>query len=433
MSKPIITRREARPRKSKQLRVAAYARISEVKGNTPMSLSTQVSYYNERIQTNPAWVFAGVYADAGITGTSMKRPQFQKLLAEAEAGRIDLILTKSISRFARNTVDLLKTVRHLAELRVEVWFERENVKTLSGDGELMLSILASFAQEEAWSVSANVKWGIQKNFQKGITNQMCVYGYTWTGSEFLVNNQQAQAVQYIYKRFLEGARYCEIINECEELGYEAYWGGRFTTAALKMILRQERYTGTTVLGKSFNPYPGHHGMKNTGQAPKYLARGAQPMIIDQATWDKAQIALAERTLANQRCAPKHARTVFSGRVWCGPCERKTYRVQLYRDDKGEPVYGWSCRSKSNRKISRCNGGAIREDRIAQIVCLLTASTDYSDELFTEKVARIMLIDRGLADFHMSDGRVYRVHYWRGKAAKDSTWEDVSEQDGEVQA
>ena len=168
-------------------RVAAYARISMESERMNHSLSAQISYYNDKIQKNPDWLFAGVYADDGISGTgTAKRDEFNRLIADCDAGKIDIVLTKSISRFARNTVDLLNTVRHLKEIGVEVWFERENIHSMDGDGELMLSILASFAQEESRSISENEKWAIKKKFEQGIPNgHFRVYGYRWEGDDLI--------------------------------------------------------------------------------------------------------------------------------------------------------------------------------------------------------------------------------------------------------
>lgn len=149
-------------------RVAAYARVSVESARMQHSLSAQVSYYSAFIQQHAEWEYAGVYADYGISGTGTKdRDEFNRLLADCDAGKIDIVLTKSIQRFARNTVDLLNVVRHLRELGIEVRFEKENINSMSGDGELMLSILASFAQEESRSISDNCKWGIRKRFQSG--------------------------------------------------------------------------------------------------------------------------------------------------------------------------------------------------------------------------------------------------------------------------
>lgn len=149
-------------------KVAAYARVSRDTERLMHSVSAQVSYYSALIQKNPEWEYAGVYADMGISGTdTSKRGEFLRMLEDCEAGKIDIILTKSISRFARNTVDLLETVRHLKNLGIEVRFEKENIHSLSEDGELMLTLLASFAQEESRSISENVKWGVRKRFQSG--------------------------------------------------------------------------------------------------------------------------------------------------------------------------------------------------------------------------------------------------------------------------
>lgn len=408
----------------KRIRVAAYARISETKGNTPASLSAQVSYYNDLISKTPQWEFAGVYSDAGATGTNLARPGFQALLEAARAGDVDVILTKSISRFARNTVILLETVRELRNLGVEVRFERENISTFTADGELMLSILASFAQEEAWSTSANVKWGIRKNFERGITNQMCVYGYIWTGDEFVINERQAEAVQFIYRRFLEGTIYADIIRECEAAGYEAYRGGRFTTAALKMILRQERYTGNTLLGKSFNPYPGHHGMKNTGQAPMFFAEGTNPRIIDQATFDAAQVALAQRTKANKRSAHNQTVTVFSGNVWCGACQARANRAVNRWDGVSHPV--WRCPRRAKGKPASCEGGAVRESRLKEITCLITGKASFTDDLFARHVKQVVIWSPCMVRFHLRDERVLEVTFTKGRYATALTAADLVE-------
>ncbi|MSS85428.1 recombinase family protein [Actinomycetaceae bacterium WB03_NA08] len=343
-------------------------------------------------------------------------------MSAARAGGIDLILTKSISRFARNTVILLETVRELKDLGVEVRFEREQISSLTGDGELMLSILASFAQEEAWSTSANVKWGIRKNFERGITNQMCVYGYTWTGSEFLINEVQAEAVRFIYKRFLEGAIYADIIRECEAAGYEAYWGGMFTTAALKMILRQERYTGNTLLGKSFNPYPGHHGMKNTGQAPMYFAEGTNPQIIDQETFDAAQTALAKRTAANAH--PRSPRTVFSGHIWCGPCQVRANRAVARWQGKKMPL--WQCPLRGRGKPAVCMGGSVPEPRLEEITCLIASKPEFTTGLFEQTVVKVVIWSPTKVRFHLRGGKVFEVEFTKGRYAKPLTAEDLME-------
>ena len=174
------------PNLKQRKKVAAYARVSMESERMHHSLLAQVSYYSSLIQKNPDWEYAGVYADYGISGTGMKkRQEFLRMLEDAEAGKVDIILTKSIQRFARNTVDLLRTVRHLKKLGVEVWFEKENIHTMSGDGELMMTILASFAQEESRSISENIRWPSRNNLSRGILTGGSVFmgiagkGITW--------------------------------------------------------------------------------------------------------------------------------------------------------------------------------------------------------------------------------------------------------------
>ena len=181
------------PQMPSRKKVAAYARVSMESERLQHSLSAQVSYYSSLIQQNPAWEYAGVYADDGITGTKINdRTEFNRMIADCEAGKIDIILTKSISRFARNTVDLLNAVRHLKDLGISVQFEKEHIDSLSEDGELMLKLLASFAQEEVWSLSDNVKWGTRKRFEKGIPNgRFQIYGYRWDGDHLVVEPEVA--------------------------------------------------------------------------------------------------------------------------------------------------------------------------------------------------------------------------------------------------
>ena len=193
-------------------RVAAYARVSMESERMQHSLSAQVSYYSALIQKNPEWEYAGVFADYGISGTgTKKRDEFNHMLAECEAGNIDIILTKSIQRFARNTVDLLNTVRHLKELGIEVRFEKEKINSLSGDGELMLSILASFAQEESRSISENVKWGTIKRFKQGIPNgKFSIFGYEWQDDKLVIIPEEAEIIRWMYAEYMKGASRIEI-------------------------------------------------------------------------------------------------------------------------------------------------------------------------------------------------------------------------------
>ena len=198
---PKISRIEPTVPAIKQLKkVAAYARVSMQSERMMHSISAQVSYYSKLIQKNPDWKYAGVYADDFISGTNtVKRDEFNRMLADCEEGKIDIILTKSISRFARNTVDLLETVRDLKAKGIEVRFEKENINSKSGDGELMLSILASFAQEESRSISENIRWATKKRFEQGIPNgKFRIFGYRWDRDQLVIEPNEAAVVKRIF-------------------------------------------------------------------------------------------------------------------------------------------------------------------------------------------------------------------------------------------
>lgn len=181
----------------KKLRVCAYARVSTGKDAMLDSLANQVSYYSKYIQSKKEWLYVGVYSDEAISGTKATRPGFQKMINDAKNGKIDLIITKSISRFARNTVTLLETVRELKAIGVGVYFEEQRIQTISKEGELMLTILASYAQEEARSVSENMKWRVRKNFAEGIPYKLTILGYRLTKGKITIVPEEAEIVKLI--------------------------------------------------------------------------------------------------------------------------------------------------------------------------------------------------------------------------------------------
>ena len=252
-------------------RVAAYCRVSSGKDAMLHSLSAQVSHYSEFIQRRPGWAYAGVYADEAMTGTKDDRPEFQRLLADCRAGKIDRVLTKSVSRFARNTVTLLETVRELKKLGVAVYFEEQNIDSLSGDGELMLTILASFAQEESKSVSDNCKWRIRKDFSEGKPmNLPLLYGYRREKGRIVIDEREAEIVRFIFRSCLNGMGKGRITEALREQGVPCRLGGEWQTETVGGILKNEKYTGDALLQKT---YIENHLTKrkcfNRGELPQY--------------------------------------------------------------------------------------------------------------------------------------------------------------------
>ncbi|WP_223804477.1 recombinase family protein [Lactococcus kimchii] len=292
-----------RPVIKKRLRVAAYARVSADKGRTPHSLSAQISYYSAYIQKNPEWEYAGVYSDNGISGGSVSaRTSFKQMLQDCEDGKIDVILTKNISRFARNTVDLLETVRHLKTLGVEVVFEKENIRSMSGDGELMLSILASFAQEEIQSMSKNIKWSIQKRYKKGKPNaRINLYGYRWQGDDLVVVPKEAKVVQEIYANYFKQISAEKTAKMLTARGIKGFTGGDFKGESVRSILLNVTYTGNLLLQKEFVVDPlTKKSKRNNGELPQYLVENHHEAIISLETFQAVQEERADKHKESHR-------------------------------------------------------------------------------------------------------------------------------------
>ena len=278
-----ITKVEERiPSIKKEKKVVTYARVSEESERMNHFLSAQISYYSSLIQQNPDWQYAGVFADDGISGTSIaKRDEFKRMLAAAENGEIDIILTKSIQRFARNTVDLLETVRHLKDIGVEVRFEKEHISSMSGDGELMLTILASFAQEESRSISENVKWATRKHFEQGIPNgRFRIYGYRWKDDHLVVEPKEAKIVRLIFENYLHGLSAESTEKQLAEMGIKSYKGYHFSNSSIRQILNNVTYTGNLLLQKEYvaDPISGKSKI-NHGELPQYWVEGTHEAII----------------------------------------------------------------------------------------------------------------------------------------------------------
>lgn len=278
-------------------RVAAYARVSANSERMCNSLSNQVSCYREYIQSNPLWIYAGIYADKGISGTqTQKRDEFKRMMKDCEEGKIDIILVKSISRFARNTVDLLSTVRHLKSLGIEVIFEKENISSVSGDGELMLSVLASFAQEESRSISENVKWGTRKRFEKGIPNgKVRVYGYKWEGDTLEIIPDEAEIVRRIYAEFIGKKSPRTIAKGLNDDGITTRMNCRWSDFGIRTILNNITYTGDMLLQKVFIDDPITKIRKiNRGEMTRYFVENTHEAIISKDVFDRAQTEFVRR-------------------------------------------------------------------------------------------------------------------------------------------
>ena len=266
-------------------KVAAYARVSSGKDAMLHSLSAQVSYYSKMIQSRPEWQYVGVYADEAATGTKDNRNEFQRMISDCKAGKIDMIITKSISRFARNTVTLLETVRELKELNVDVYFEEQNIHSMSGDGELMLTILASFAQEESLSVSENCKWRIRNEFKQGKMPMSLkrLYGYIRTSDGgFEIVEDEAEVIRYIFNAYLEGLSVKTITTKLIVDSAPPPNGIQWGQKAVRYILSNEKYIGDALIQKRYTPNTLPFKQEiNNGQLPKYYIQNSHSAIFQR--------------------------------------------------------------------------------------------------------------------------------------------------------
>ena len=252
----------------KLTRVAAYARVSSAKDAMHHSLSAQVSYYSGLIQQHHGWQYVGVYADEAKTGTKDTREGFVRLVSDCKAGKVDMVITKSISRFARNTVTLLETVRDLKALGIDVFFEEQNIHTLSADGELMLSILASYAQEESLSASENQRWRVRKNFEEGKPWNGTLLGYRYRNGVYVIEPDEAETVRRIFREFLSGKGVIAIAKGLNADGVKTRYGRDWGKTSIGGILRNYAYTGNLLLQKTFREnHLTKKSVVNDGQLP----------------------------------------------------------------------------------------------------------------------------------------------------------------------
>jgi site-specific DNA recombinase len=368
-------------------RVAGYARVSTELESQEGSYELQCQHYTDYINEHEDWTLVKVYADEGKTGTSTRRrTEFRQMIKDAEEGKIDLIITKSISRFARNTVDCLETVRKLKSLPkpVGVYFEKENIDSLDGKSELILTILSSLAQDESRSISENIKWSFQKLYEQGYVNcPTCrllgydtVINHTTGEKKIVIEPIGASVVKMIYDEFLAGKGYSEIAHRLEQLGAKTGAGkAKWNESAIRRILANEKYVGDVITQKGFTrDFLTHERLKNDGQLPQYIAEGHHEAIIDRETWLAAQERLKQglsnlpagngATTAETRQHQHHSnRTVFSTKLYCANCgakliRRSTITSQTWRGEKR--YYIWRCRNAEGRGQSECSCSSIPE-------------------------------------------------------------------------
>lgn len=358
-----LINRRTRGIEVQRLRVAAYCRVSTDSEDQLNSYKSQVQHYTDFIQGKSEWVFAGIYADEAITGTQTRnRENFQRLINDCMNGEIDMIITKSISRFARNTLDTLRYVRMLKDKDIAVFFEEENINTLTMDGELLLVILSSVAQQEVENISANVKKGLKMKMQRGelVGFQGCLgYDYHPEDKSLTINEEEAIIVHYIFQRYVEGAGATIISRELRNLGYKSKRGlTNWPPSTIIGIINNEKYRGDILLGKTFTVDPiTKRRLQNFGEEDRYYIKDHHERIISDEIFDKAQELLKRRghprRINTDGKREKYSRKyAFSSLLECGFCGSNLNRRAWHATSQYKKIV-WQCTVATKKGKKYC--------------------------------------------------------------------------------
>jgi len=361
--------------KVQKTRVAAYCRVSTDSDEQETSYETQIEHYTSYIESHPDWVLAGIYADDGISGmNTKKRDEFHRMINDCHNGKIDMVITKSISRFARNTVDCLNYTRALKNKNIGVYFEKENINTLDAKGEVLMTIMASLAQQESESLSANVRLGLQFRYQQGKVqiNHNWFLGYTKDDEgHLIIDPEQAEVVKRIYREYLEGRSFLQIKRSLEADGILNGAGhAKWNESNIKQILTNEKYIGDALLQKTYTvDILEKKREANIGQVPKYYVEDSHEAIIPKNIFLKVQEEIARR--ANLTKGTTQHKRIYSGRyalsgmVFCAHC-RDIYR-RIKWNNRGCKSTVWRCVSRVEKDGPDCSARTVHEELLHEVV------------------------------------------------------------------
>ena len=405
----------------RQLRVAAYCRVSTEEEEQQSSYEAQCTYYTDKIMTNPEWTMAGIFADEGISGTSTKnRDDFNRMIRRCRQKKIDLILTKSISRFARNTLDSLKYIRALKGMGIGIIFEKENINTLETDTELIITFMSAFAQSESESISANVRWGKRQSMKEGkaSVNFKKLYGYYLDDEgNPQVNSDQAEAVRSIYDQYLQGASLRMIKLSLEGKAAPNPTGGaKWDISQIRSILGNEKYCGDVLMQKTFTQdCINKKVIKNTGQLPMYLIQNNHPAIVSREIYRAVQ---AEKTRRSASASPSKktsstgrscyaSKFALSERLVCGECGTLYRRCTWKRNGKARVV--WRCVSRLDYGTKYCHQSpTMDEEPLQQAIMAAINSVMDSKGAICSQITEAAVEETGiLPDSTMTLGEINR--------------------------
>lgn len=428
--KKTITEISSKDTKSKKvttkskLNVAAYCRVSTESDEQMNSLANQKEYFEKLIKSHEDWNFVDIYYDEGISGTSLKkRDGFNKMIADALAGKIDMIVVKSISRFSRNTVDALQTIRNLRNHDIRIFFEKESIDSNDIKSEFMLTIMSSLAQEESQSLSENVKWGKRKIAQKGFVQipYSNVLGFQQKGKYGIeIDREQAKTVVLIYDMYLHGKTTGEIIKKLIEDGTPTPTGleaSHWCNTAVLSILRNEKYCGDAILQKTYTKdFLNHKKCINYDAFPKYYVKNNHEEIIPRATWEYTQELL-------EKYSKRSVNVRYGDLIFCSACGHKYRRFHRYHKYYEETILSYRCLGKYD-KSTNCNNITLFEKQLDELYheTVLQLLSIYKKELLEyfkltipkvikgkRKSNRIIKLLDNMISFIRSDYEYYSLH------------------------
>lgn len=396
-ARKIVTKIEANPALASTgnaddtLRVAAYCRVSTDSEDQLNSYAAQVAYYRDYISGNPKWVFVDIYADEGLSGTdTSKRENFKRMIRDCNRGKIDLILTKSVSRFARNTVDSLQYVRKLKAKNIGVFFEEQNINSLTADSEMFIGIYSVIAQTESENISANVRWGIQKRMRDGTyACRFHILGYEKAEGTIRIIPEEAEIVKTMFAKYLDGYSMDQLKAYLESTGLKTKTGKtEWSKATIKSMLSNEKYVGDVLYQKTFrNDCISKKTVVNRGEKTRYLVSNNHPAIIDRETFRLVQTELARRANKSRKSdtaitqqgkySEKYA---LSELLVCGNCG-SPYRRKM-KSTGGEPVAYWRCLNRMEHGKQACpHSRGIREEDLHNAVCCALSDAVNQEDVF----------------------------------------------------
>ncbi|WP_320997697.1 recombinase family protein [Enterocloster bolteae] len=390
-------------REIRKLRVAAYCRVSTELEQQQSSYDIQIEYYTRHIMQNPNWIFAGVFADDGRSATNtFRRDDFNQLMNQCMKGKVDMVITKSISRFARNTVDCISWVRKLREKNVAVYFEKENLNTLDDSTEMILTILSSQAQEESRAISTNVKWGYARKFEKGESTGQRSYGFRKAPTgEMCIVEEEAAVIRNMARWFLDGDSLERIKHRLEDAGIETTTGKKtWSTGTIYNILTNEKIMGDVLLQKTFTAdYLTKRRVKNSGQQKQYYVKNHHEAVIPKTVYYKIQEEIARRSSLKKAGTRKGktAQGVYSskyaltGIMVCNECGAHYRRTTWAKN--GKKVIVWRCINRLEHGTKRCHESpTLKEEVIQEAIMgkLHSLSIDQEEENFLNGVKEDIL-------------------------------------------